>query len=132
ESRELDELLADLRAGRNHLAVVVDEYGGTAGIITLEDVLEEIVGEISDEYDANLASLSRSLGEVTWLVNGLAHIDEVETLFGLEVPDGDYETLGGFVLARLGRVPEAGESFVHEGWTVQVDAMDRHRVAQVR
>jgi CBS domain containing-hemolysin-like protein len=132
ESRDLDDLLADLRSGRNHLAVVVDEYGGTAGIITLEDVLEEIVGEISDEYDTHLTGLARPDGDGAWSVTGLAHPDEVEALCGFTVPEGDYETLAGFVLEQLGRVPRVGDRLVADGWGVEVLEMDRHRVARVR
>lgn len=132
ETRDLDDLLTDLRDSGAHLAVVVDEYGGTAGIITLEDVLEEIVGDISDEYDVGLTGLARQVGAGRWVLSGLLHPDEVEDVCGFEVPDGEYETLAGFVLDRLGHVPQVGDVVRSDGWELVVDAMDRHRVAYLR
>ncbi len=134
ESRELAELFGDLRRTNRHLAVVIDEHGGTAGIITLEDVIEEIVGEISDEHDAPLgaAELTRAEGRGAWLLPGNLHIDEVEDACGLDLPEGDYETLAGFVLAQLGRIPEPGALLDHDGWRIEVVAMDRLRIATLR
>ena len=91
-----------------HLAVVVDEHGGTAGIITLEDILEEIVGEIDDEHDRPTPRLTRVQRPGEWLLDGTLHRDEVFDACGFAVPEGDYETLAGFVLDRLGRIPEVG------------------------
>ena len=132
ETRDLADLLADLRRRGSHLAVVVDEHGGTAGIITLEDVLEEIVGEIDDEHDrpAHRLTVVERAGE--WLLDGSLHRDEVFDACGFVMPDGDYETLAGFVLARLGRIPAEGEGFDHDGWHVVVAGVDRLRVASVR
>jgi CBS domain containing-hemolysin-like protein len=131
ETRELSSLLRELRAG-GHLAVVVDEYGGTAGIITLEDVVEEIVGEIDDEYDRSAASLTRVLPTGTYELPGTLHPDEVREACGFDVPEGEYETLAGFVLDRLGRIPEVGDRFSHDDWLIEVVEMDRRRVALVR
>jgi CBS domain containing-hemolysin-like protein len=131
ETRSLGELLVDLRAVGTHLAVVVDEHGGTAGIITLEDVLEEIVGEIDDEHDRPTPRLTALVRPGTWRVDGSLHADEVFDTCGLVVPDGEYETLAGFVLERLGHIPEVGETFDHEGWQLEVMAMDGHRIATV-
>lgn len=131
ETRALGELLVDLRAVGTHLAVVVDEHGGTAGIITLEDVLEEIVGEIDDEHDRPTPRLTALVRPGTWRVDGSLHADEVFDTCGFVVPDGEYETLAGFVLDRLGRIPEVGEAFEHEGWHLEVLAMDGHRIASV-
>lgn len=132
ETRDLTDLLSDLRRRGTHLAVVVDEHGGTAGIITLEDVLEEIVGEIDDEHDRpthTLAGIQRA-GE--WLLDGTQHRDEVFDACGFSMPEGDYETLAGFVLSLLGHIPEAGEQVEHEGWRFEVAAMDERRIAAVR
>lgn len=132
ETRDLADLLADLRRVGSHLAIVVDEHGGTAGIITLEDVLEEIVGEIDDEHDRPTPELTRVQRAGEWLLDGTLHRDEVFDACGFSVPDGDYETLAGFVLDRLGRIPEAGEGFEHDGWDLEVVELDGHRVAAVR
>lgn len=132
ETMPLSALLVLLREQATHLAVVVDEHGGTAGVITLEDVLEEIVGEIDDEHDRPAPPLTRVQRPGEWVLGGGLHRDEVFDTCGFELPPGPYETLAGFVLATLGRVPEAGDDFEHEGWTVAVAEMDRLRVASVR
>ena len=132
ESRELDELLVDLRQGGNQLAVVIDEHGGTAGIITLEDVLEEIVGEIDDEYDEAPTLMTRIEAQGSTVVPASLHHDEVEDATGFEMPEGEYETLAGLVLDRLGHIPEPGEMVSVDGWRLEVVAMDRLRIATVR
>ena len=132
ESRDLDELLVDLRQGGNQLAVVIDEHGGTAGIITLEDILEEIVGEIDDEYDAAPTLLTRVEAKGSSVVPASLHPDEVATATGFEMPEGEYETLAGLVLDRIGRIPEPGEMTEVDGWRLEVVAMDRLRIATVR
>jgi len=132
ETRALDDLLADLRRLGAHMAVVVDEHGGTAGIITLEDILEEIVGEIDDEHDRMLHRLTVVQRAGEWILEGSLHPDEVFDACGFRVPEGDYETLAGFVLSAFGRIPAVGDAFEHEGWTLEVAALDRLRVARVR
>jgi len=131
ESRDLDDVLVDLRRARTHLAVVVDEYGGTAGILTLEDVLEEIVGEIDDEHDRP-PDLTRVRRRGEFVVGGTLHADEVFDLCGLELPDGEYETIAGFVLDRLGRIPAEGETVDEGEWSIEVVTLDRRRIAEVR
>jgi CBS domain containing-hemolysin-like protein len=131
ESRELDDVLVDFREARTHLAVVVDEYGGTAGILTLEDVLEELVGEIDDEHDP-LPDLTQVRRRGEFLVPGSFHLDEVDDLTGLELPEGEYETVAGFVLDRLGHIPTVGEAVVQGEWRIEVTTMDRRRIAEVR
>lgn len=133
ETRPLEDLLVDLRASRNHLAIVVDEYGGTAGLVTLEDVLEEIVGEIADEYDLGEGALTSVAGHETWVLPGTLHADEVYDLCGFELPEGPYETLAGFVVARLGRIPESpGDAVRAGGWILEVVEVEGLRVTQVR
>jgi CBS domain containing-hemolysin-like protein len=132
ETRDLADLLADLRREGSHLALVVDEHGGTAGIITLEDILEEIVGEIDDEHDRPTRRLTRVQRPGEWLLAGGLHPDEVFDACGLAVPDGDYETLAGFVLSCLGRIPDPGDAFDHDGWRVEVVELEGHRIATVR
>ncbi|MEU0881829.1 hemolysin family protein [Lentzea sp. NPDC005914] len=132
ETLEGDALLDRLRASGLQTALVVDEYGGTAGLVTLEDVVEEIVGDVRDEHDRGEAPPVRSLGKGSWLVSGLLRDDEVAEATGFRMPEGDYETLAGLVLARLGRIPDVGDEIRVDGWRVTVMRMDRHRVAELR
>ena len=132
EARGLDGLLVDLREGGQQLAVVIDEHGGTAGIITLEDVLEEIVGEIDDEYDLRPAALTKVEAIGSTVVPASLHPDEVRDATGFVMPEGEYETLAGLVLDRLGHIPEPGEICTVDGWRLEVVAMERLRVASVR
>ncbi|MFI6099726.1 hemolysin family protein [Lentzea sp. NPDC051213] len=132
ETLEGDALLDRLRASGLQSALVVDEYGGTAGLVTLEDVVEEIVGDVRDEHDRGEAAPVRSLGKDSWLVSGLLRDDEVAEATGFHMPEGDYETLAGLVLARLGRIPDVGDEIRVDGWRVTVMRMDRHRVAELR
>jgi CBS domain containing-hemolysin-like protein len=130
ESSTLEYLLTRLQTEGRGMAVVVDEYGGTAGIVTIEDLLEEIFGEIEDEYDPEATTVEPA-GEVE-VLSGLLHRHEVEELVGFEWPEGRYETLGGFIVASMGRFPVPGE-VVRVGDTVfEVLAMDGHRVDQIR
>jgi CBS domain containing-hemolysin-like protein len=126
-SREVEEVLADFKRLKEHMAVVLDEYGGTAGIVTMEDLLEEIVGEILDESDEPEESpLPSRPGEV--IVAGSTHIGELNDQFGLTVPDDDYTTIGGFVFGALGRVPGVGDRVSAGGATLTVREMDGRRV----
>jgi CBS domain containing-hemolysin-like protein len=132
EARDLDELLIDLRQGGSQLAVVIDEHGGTAGIITLEDILEEIVGEIDDEYDSVPTMLTRVEARGSTVIQASLHPDEVRSATGFDMPEGEYETLAGLVLDRLGKIPAPGDMCRVDGWRLEVVAMDRLRVASVR
>ena len=132
ESRDLDEILEDLRSGAGQLAVVIDEHGGTAGIITLEDVLEEIVGEIDDEHDASTPERTRSESRGSTVLPASLHTDEVLEATGFLMPEGAYETLAGLVLDRLGHIPVPGEIAVVNGWRLEVVAVDGLRIAAVR
>ena len=131
ESRSLGSLLAEMRRERKHLAVVIDEYGGTAGIITLEDLLEEIVGDIEDEYDPREQSRQTLPPEGIHVVSGALHPGEIREATGFEMPEGDYETLAGFLLSLFKRIPDPGEQIEHEGWELKVVEMERKRIAQV-
>jgi CBS domain containing-hemolysin-like protein len=131
ESRDLDVLFADFRNSRSYLAVVVDEHGGTAGILTLEDLLEELVGEIDDEYDEPEPVVEPN-DEGPWTLAGGLHRDEVTDACGFLLPDGEFETLAGFVLDELGHIPRPGASVERDGWRFEVVEMDRLRVAAVR
>ncbi|MFD2083036.1 Hemolysin, contains CBS domains [Actinopolymorpha cephalotaxi] len=131
DTAPLDEVLWALRDYRTELCVVLDEYGGTAGITTFEDVVEEIVGEVSDEHDEPAPTHERT--EDGWVISGLLRPDEVRELTRVRLPADDhrYETVAGLVLHRLGRVPEAGDSAVVDGVRITVARMDNHRIDQV-
>ena len=132
ETIRLDPLLLLLREAGLQLAIVVDEYGGTAGVVTLEDVVEEIVGEVSDEHD-RFRTTGREMTDGSWSVPGLWRPDEVRERIGAAVPDGPaYETTGGYVMAALGRVPEVGDVVELPGWRLTVLAMDGMRVDRLR
>ncbi|WP_374970106.1 hemolysin family protein [Terrabacter sp. BE26] len=132
ETIRLDPLLRQLREGGFQMAVVVDEYGGTSGIVTLEDVVEEIVGEVSDEHDRSRQG-GRELVDGSWTVPGLWRPDEVRDAFDAEVPDGStYETMGGFVMTSLGRVPVVGDVVPVPGWRIHVVGMEGRRVDRLR
>jgi CBS domain containing-hemolysin-like protein len=127
-----DALLERLRESGLQIAMVVDEYGGTAGVVTMEDLVEEIVGDVRDEHDRGEAPPVRPLGRNSWLVSGLLRDDEVAEATGFRMPEGEYETLAGLVLARLGRIPEVSDEVRIDGWRITVMKMDRHRIAELR
>ncbi len=137
-SLDLDGVFETLRTGAASIAIVVDEYGGTDGVVTLEDLVEELVGEIADEHDEADEEESGSIevtvpgGDRTWLVDGMLREDELEEQTGFRVPEGPYETLAGFVMARLGHIPVVGESLVYNNWEFTVVEMEKHRIEQVR
>ena len=132
ETRDLESLLLELRRERKQMAIVVDEYGGTAGLITIEDLIEEIVGEIEDEYDPDEISTRVTTPlEGTHVISGLLHPDEVEEMTGFEIPEGDYETLAGFLLSSFERVPQVGDQIAFNGWELKVVSMERNRISEV-
>jgi putative hemolysin len=131
EIKRIDDLLREMQRHRIHLAVVVDEYGGSTGIVTLEDILEEIVGEIQDEHDRTPASVER-LPDGSYLVAARINVDELNEALDWSLPKQDYETVAGLVLATLGRIPRAGEEFQIPGYTITVMESDARRVATVK
>ncbi len=131
ETRELVDLLDDLHRHGTEIAIVVDEHGGVEGVVTVEDILEEIVGEIDDEYDTVTTHVTPGSGHGVFVVGGTATSDEVLDATGFDVPEGEYETIAGFVLQQLGRIPTAGEGFSHDGWALEVIAMDGRRIASI-
>ncbi|MEV0051777.1 hemolysin family protein [Saccharopolyspora shandongensis] len=122
--------LSQMRRRGGHLAVVVDEYGGTAGIVTVEDLVEEVVGEIWDEYDPSAAPV-RSKGDGSFEADGLLHRAEFEQQTGIALPEGPYDTVAGFVVSRLGRVPAEGDAVDALGHRFTVRSMDGHRVSRL-
>ncbi len=123
--------LSEMRREGHHLAIVVDEYGGTDGIVTLEDLIEEVIGDIRDEYDEARAGPSR-LGGGAIEVDGRLNLDDFAEFTGLELPDGPYETAGGFMMSALGRLPSVGDEVHRGGYTITVTAVDGRRAERVR
>jgi CBS domain containing-hemolysin-like protein len=133
ETKPIDALLREFQRNRQHMAVVLDEYGGVSGLVSLEDVLEEIVGEIVDEYDAALVEGIRELGGGACEALGRVHLDEINERLGLELPDdAEYDTIGGFVFSELGHVPVAGEELRWRNVRVTVLEATRRRIERVR
>jgi CBS domain containing-hemolysin-like protein len=131
ENKRIAELLRDMQATKSHLAVVVDEFGGTAGLVTLEDLLEELVGEIVDEYDVEVP-LVEAEEDGGWRVDGRLPVADLSELVGVDFPDEEWDTVGGLVLGLAGRVPEEGEMLTAAGATFTPLRVQGRRVAQVR
>jgi CBS domain containing-hemolysin-like protein len=156
ESLDLDGVLATLQSAGQDIAIVVDEYGGTDGVVTLEDLIEELVGEIADEFDVPVlptlaphhagtppptdqagdpeqaGAVTVAVDERNWLVDGVLRTDELEELTDFRLPEGPYETLAGFLLAELGHIPVAGETVLSSGYEFTVIEVERRRIEQVR
>ncbi len=131
ESLPIRELLRLFREKRQHIAVVVDEYGGTAGLVTLEDVLEELVGEVGDPFDREQPDVVPQ-PDGSWLIDGMALMDDVNEALGIELHDPHYDTVAGFVLGRLGRIPKEGDQVVWDGIRLTVERMDGLRIDRLR
>ena len=130
-TRNIIAALGDMRREGIHMAMVADEYGGTAGIVTMEDLVEEVVGDIRDEYDVDEGETTRHLsGDIE--VDGLLNLDDFEDETGVELTEGPYETVAGFLMSQLGRIPEAGDAVDHEGYRITVVLVDGRRVSRVR
>jgi putative hemolysin len=133
ETKVLTELLEEFKERKRHLAVVVDEFGSTAGVITVEDVLEQIVGEIEDEFDVAPPQQALAEGKIAVVLEGAVSIRDLESQYQLLLPhDSGFETLAGFILARLQRIPRQGESFEYEGHRFTVQEVEGHRIAKVK
>jgi CBS domain containing-hemolysin-like protein len=133
ETKSLLDLLGEFQRRKRHLAVVVDEFGSTAGVISVEDVLEQLVGELEDEFDVASAEPAVTDANAPLLLDGAINIRDLEAQYELKLPPDDgFETLAGFVLSRLQKMPTGGERFDYEGRRFVVDKMDGHRIATVR
>lgn len=130
ESKRVSELLRELQRKRQHMAIVVDEYGGTAGLITMEDLLEEIVGEIFDEYELE-ETMIEHVDENTIRVSGRVSLDEVNELLGVNLPSTEIETVGGFVYNLFGKIPVAGEEIAFENLVFKVEKVERRRIYKI-
>ncbi|WP_309119713.1 hemolysin family protein [Paenibacillus sp.] len=133
ESKKIDELLKELQLNKVHMAVAIDEYGGTAGVVTIEDLIEEIVGNIYDEYDEDEKPIEQA-DDGTYIVNGGVHIREIKALLNIEIEDDEFDTLSGFIISRLGRIPEEHEqpSIDFAGFRFQVEEMNEMRLGTVK
>lgn len=133
ESKKTDELFKELQSTKTHMAVAIDEYGGTAGIVTIEDLIEEIVGNIFDEYDEEEKEFEK-LDENTYLINGVASLERVEDFLEVELPVEDYDTLSGFLIGQLGRIPGENENpeIEFNGLVFKVEEMVEKRIAKVK
>ncbi len=131
ESLGVLEALADMRKQRRAVAVVVDEYGGVAGLLTVKDLLEPLVGDLSDEFDEDEEAPIVRVDNTRWLIDGQTNVDDVRERIGIDIPDGEYVTLGGLLFERFGHIPAEGESVRVGDWDMRVVEMDKRRVAQV-
>ncbi len=132
ESKRLNVLLRDFRSKRNHMAIVVDEYSGVSGLVTIEDVLEEIVGEIEDEYDTDEEEFIKSHDRNRFTVRALTPIEEFNEYFGVELNDNEYDTIGGLILKAFGHVPKRGEHIEFEDFNVKILSADQRRIHLMR
>ena len=133
ETKRINELFKEFQKNKKQIAIVVDEYGGTAGVVTMEDILEEIVGEIYDEYDTPTEKYEK-IYENTFLVDGSISIYELEKILNIEIPDGDYDTLSGYILEELGRIPKAKEKPIIEtdNAIYKVEKFEDNRIVSVK
>ena len=132
ESKKLNILLDELRAGRNHMAIVLDEYGDITGIVTIEDVLEEIVGEIEDEHDKDAGTLIKEIAKDEYLVSALTPIDVFNENFGSSLSDKDFDTLGGIVMHHFARFPKPNDAINIEGWRFVINSLERRRIKRIK
>ncbi|MDR5683697.1 MAG: hemolysin family protein [Armatimonadota bacterium] len=132
ETKKVGELFREMRQNNTHIVIVVDEYGGTAGLVTIEDVLEEIVGEIRDEYDVEEREPLVMVDEHTAIVDARMQLDEVNERLRIELPADEVDTLGGFVYSRVGHVPQLGEEITYDGVRIRVEELDGQRIARLR
>jgi len=133
EAKRISDLLQELRAQKVHVAIVLDEYGGTAGLVTIEDILEEIVGEISDEYEEPEPDPIRRINDHTLEVDGRVHIDEINEELSIELPEGeDYDTIGGYVFSTMGKIPVNGEEMWHDNVRLKVIDAEERRINRLR
>jgi putative hemolysin len=131
EGRLVLELLQEMRQRRIAFAVVVDEYGGVAGVLTIKDLVAELVGDLPDEFDRDEEAEISRVDAQRWLLDGQLAVDDLSSQLGIEVPEGEYVTLGGWLFDRFGRIPEEGDAVEHQGWELRVVEMDRRRIAKV-
>ena len=131
EAKKVDELLAEMQKQRVHMAIIVDEYGGVAGMLTLEDIVEEIVGEIQDEYDQGEEAPYQKLADGSYLFQGHIDLDSFNEMMGSYLPSDEADTLGGYIYSQLGRTPVVGEKLLSENLLLTVEQVSTHRIRKV-
>jgi putative hemolysin len=132
ETKKVDELLEEMQKKRVHMAIVIDEYGGTAGLVTIEDILEEIVGEIQDEYDQAEEPMTQTINEMEWVIDARANLDDINELLQADMPADETDTLGGFVYSQLGKVPLPGDEVHFENLVLKVMNIAGRRIGKIR
>lgn len=131
ETKKISDVLKDLRINKSHIAIVLDEYGGTAGILTLEDIIEEIIGDVMDEYDAE-ENLMVEFDDGSLLVNARLDVEELEDYLNIELPEGKFESVGGFVISLLGKVPSVNERLVYQDIEMIIESADNRKIETIR
>lgn len=131
ETLNLLESLKEMREQRRTFAIVLDEHGGVAGVISIRDILEQLVGDLSDEFDEDGEPAILRIREDRWLVDGQTHVDKVEEELGVEIPEGEYVTIAGFILDLAGEIPSAGTTFAFGDWTFRVQSVERRRISEI-
>jgi CBS domain containing-hemolysin-like protein len=131
ETRRVLDVLAEMRQQQRAFAVVVDEYGGVAGVLTVKDLVEPLVGELQDEFDADAGPEIVRVDASRWLVDGRTSVDDVRERLGIDLPEGEYVTIGGYLFARFGHIPTEGEELAVDGWALRVVELDKRRIAKV-
>jgi CBS domain containing-hemolysin-like protein len=131
ETKKISEVLKDLRDKKSHMAIVIDEYGGTAGILTLEDIIEEIIGDVMDEYDAEEKLIAEN-DDGSISVNARLDVEELEDYLHVELPEGKFESVGGFVISLLGRVPDVGERVEYKNIAMIIEAANSRKIDRIR
>jgi magnesium and cobalt transporter len=131
ETKKISEVLKDLRDNKSHMSIVIDEYGGTAGILTLEDIIEEIIGEIMDEYDSEQELIvEHDDGSIS--VNARLDVDKLEDFLQVELPEGEFESVGGFIISLIGKVPEVNETVIYDGLEITIEAATSRKIDRAR
>ncbi|MGA2970311.1 MAG: transporter associated domain-containing protein [Acidimicrobiales bacterium] len=131
ETLDLLDSLSEMREQRRTFAIVLDEHGGVAGVVSSRDILEQLVGDLSDEFDDDEELVIEKIRDDRWLVDGQTHVDKVEEELGITIPEGDYVTIAGFVLDLAGEIPAAGAIYVHGDWTFRVQSVERRRISEI-
>ena len=130
ESKKVVDLLTEVRTKKSHLAIILDEYGGTAGLVTLEDIIEEIIGDIHDEYDIEEESITQ-IDDDVYLVDARVNVEDLSDHIGFEIPEGEYETIGGFISDLFGRVPEENEQVEYKALLMTIRSSDERKINKV-